>query len=189
MLIRAQLFPIAADTNQALYNNNVNIFCIYLMDVNVINAFLVAAYDVLKKELDLAAEKGPISLTEGFVNIPDFTIRIDVTGETQGTIWYCMDNETACSIASRMMDSTITTLDDMAESALGELGNMISGAAAMQLEKVSIPCTPTSPVIMKGKRPCLLEGTSALSIPLTTPLGSMDIKVSIHRAAGAGMLA
>ncbi|MDH4100152.1 MAG: chemotaxis protein CheX [Nitrospirota bacterium] len=151
------------------------------MDVKVINSFLVAAYDVLGKELGISAEKGRIGSHQDFFNVSDFTIRIAIKGENEGFIWYTMTEKTALAIASKMMDSPVTVMDAMAESALAELGNMISGLAATQLGNASIACTLESPIVMKGKRACMLGDATALAIPLTTPLGHLDIKVCLAR--------
>ena len=152
------------------------------MDVNIINAFLVAAYEVLGKELGISAEKGRIGTHKDFFNISDFTIRLTIKGKNEGIVWYTMTERTALAFAGKMMDTTLTTMDAMAESAIAELGSMISGLAAMQLDKASIACTLESPVIMKGKRACMLGDATALAIPLSTPLGHLDIKVYLKKS-------
>lgn len=155
------------------------------MDVNVINSFLVAAYDILDKELGASAEKGTISLHEGSFDTSEFTIRIGVKGQHEGFIWYTMTEETALAMAGKMMETTLTAMDDMAESALGELANMMSGLASMLLEKAAIGCTLESPIIIKGKMSCFLSDAPALDIPLSvsTPFGHLDIKVYLKKSA------
>ena len=58
-----------------------------------------------------------------------------VTGEVQGQVIFGMSLVTADKVASTMLGQTIKTFDALAASAIGELGNMISGNAMQHLSK------------------------------------------------------
>ena len=46
----------------------------------------------------------------------------------------------AIGIFSAMMGEPVTELDDLGRSAIGELGNMITGQAAIMLEEAGYTC-------------------------------------------------
>lgn len=58
-------------------------------------------------------------------------IEIEIIGALTGKVFYSMSEDTACSIASKMMmGMPVNEIDDMSQSALCELSNMISGNVA-----------------------------------------------------------
>ncbi len=90
-----------------------------------------------------------------------------VTGHVQGQVIYGMSLTTADKIASTMLGQKIKTFDQLAASAMGELGNMISGNAMQGLSEAGWICDITPPTIMRGKDVKI----STLSIPaLVIPL-------------------
>ena len=101
------------------------------MNVNYINPFLEAAIAIVKDACQVELKIGKpyakmVELTEGTV-----VILIGVTGEMRGQVVLSIDEKKACEIASRMMmGMPVPELDDMAISAISELGNMIMGNAA-----------------------------------------------------------
>ena len=96
-----------------------------------INPFLMAAKKVLQDMcfVDVAIQK-PI-LKEAKFDHDNWVIIIGVTGEMRGQVLIGMTEETACAIASKMCMMEVKTIDDFASSAIGELGNMIMGNAAI----------------------------------------------------------
>ena len=96
-----------------------------------INPFLMAAKKVLQDMcfVDVAIQK-PI-LKEAKFDHDYWVIIIGVTGEMRGQVLIGMTEETACAIASKMCMMEVKTIDDFASSAIGELGNMIMGNAAI----------------------------------------------------------
>ena len=73
-----------------------------------------------------------------------------VTGQVQGQVIYGMSLTTADKIASTMLGQPIKTFDALAASAIGELGNMISGNAMQHLSEAGWICDITPPTIMRG---------------------------------------
>ena len=121
------------------------------MNVNYINPFLEAAIAIVKDACQVELKIGKpyakmVELTEGTV-----VILIGVTGEMRGQVVLSIDEKKACEIASRMMmGMPVSELDDMAISAISELGNMIMGNAATVFSVRNIGIDITPPTVGRG---------------------------------------
>jgi chemotaxis protein CheX len=74
--------------------------------------------------------------------------------------------EVACDIASKMIMMPITELDELATSAISELGNMILGNAATIFSNKGIKIDITPPTIVKGTMSFSHTYTKSICIPI-----------------------
>ncbi|MGY4686119.1 chemotaxis protein CheX [Petrotoga sp. DB-2] len=83
----------------------------------------------------------------------DVVTNIGFTGELEGNILYSFTENVAKDIVNNMMDGMmkIEEINDMAISAIGELGNMVSGSIATNLEKYGYNIVVTPPSVFTGK--------------------------------------
>jgi len=83
----------------------------------------------------------------------DVVTNIGFTGELEGNILYSFTENVAKDIVNNMMDGMmkIEEINDMAISAIGELGNMVSGSIATNLEKYDYNIIVTPPSVFTGK--------------------------------------
>ncbi|ABX32521.1 CheC domain protein [Petrotoga mobilis SJ95] len=83
----------------------------------------------------------------------DVVTNIGFTGELEGNILYSFTENVAKDIVNNMMDGImkIDEIDDMAISAIGELGNMVSGSIGTNLEKYGYNIIVTPPSVFTGK--------------------------------------
>ena len=138
------------------------------MNVNYINPFLEAAIAIVKDACQVELKIGKpyakmVELTEGTV-----VILIGVTGEMRGQVVLSIDEKKACEIASRMMmGMPVSELDDMAISAISELGNMIMGNAATILSTKGIGIDITPPTVCRGAMKISQSYARNVCIPMT----------------------
>lgn len=105
---------------------------------------------------------------------------IGVTGAVQGLVVYGMDLAVAKRIVSVMVGSDIPIADQVAESALGELGNMITGLASGILEENGYPCRISPPAIVRGSSVRLTQGTiPVVAVTMATGIGSVHILLAL----------
>lgn len=145
-----------------------------------INPFITAATKILKDVCQIDVVMG-----KPYVKPTNFTedstiIMIGVTGEMKGQVLIDLGNEVACDIASRMTMMTITELDELATSAICELGNMILGHAATIFSNKGVGIDITPPTMCKGN----MKISTAYSANICVPLGydndkKIDVNVSI----------
>lgn len=150
------------------------------MKAEYVNPFVIAASEILVKEIKADIQKGNLYLRDKTFSQKGITIDIGMTGRLQGHVLYSMDMETARQIASQMIGDPVEEFDDMAMSAIGELGNMISGLAAILLEKASVNCNITPPTILKGNDTTIHTAVPAIDIPFKTQFGDIDISVALE---------
>jgi len=83
----------------------------------------------------------------------DVVTNIGFTGALEGNILYSFTENVAKDIVNNMMDGMmkIEDINDMAISAIGELGNMVSGSIATNLEKYGYNIIVTPPSVFTGK--------------------------------------
>jgi len=102
-----------------------------------------------------------------------------VTGAIQGQAVYGMSLVTATRIAAAMSGTLEMTFNEMAASAIAELGNMISGHATTLLAEGGHDCDITPPTIIKGRDIELCMSTPALVVPLYSDCGKIEINVAL----------
>lgn len=136
------------------------------MDAKIVNSLINAVKStfttvlqtepqVLKPELAKSIDpKYPIVTVIGF------------NGHIDGNLIYSFNSETALKVVSTMMGMPYETLDELALSALGELGNMTSGAIAMELEKNGYNVDITPPTVITGKEIKVTAEGIILKLPL-----------------------
>jgi chemotaxis protein CheX len=109
------------------------------------------------------------------------TAILRVSGQLQGNVLYGFGGGTAVAVASAMIGETITELDDMSMSALGELANMITGNAATQLSAKGYECDISPPLIIEpsGSRISTLSGMQILT-SFKSEYGELYIRICLN---------
>jgi chemotaxis protein CheX len=154
-----------------------------MLKASFVNPFIKAALDVLEAECNLKGERGQLRMENSKATSAEVTVIIGVTGDVQGIVLYGMSERTAKALASTMLDVQVPLFDRMAESAIGELGNMITGRAASGLEAVGYVCQLTPPTLVYGRGVVISTiDIQHLVIPIETQPGYIEINVAIRGA-------
>lgn len=155
-----------------------------MMKIDMVNPFVLAAREVLHAELDCDIERGKIQLLKSAVTHDDVTAMVAVTGQVRGLVLYTMSDETARAMAGRMIGQECDTLDELAQSAIAELANMITGRAGVFLEEADVHAEISPPALILGNG----NGISTvdlqrLVVPLSTVAGDIAIQLALESAA------
>lgn len=137
------------------------------LNVEYINPFLVSATTILKQACQVDAKVGKPFLKD--MNFPDDTVvvMVGVTGEMRGQVILEFSDPTARTIAGKMMMmGQLPALDDIAKSALSELGNMIMGNTATLFSEKGIGIDITPPTLATGNVSFSTGFAKNLCIPL-----------------------
>lgn len=137
------------------------------VDIKYINPFLKATITVFEM-LGLSGGKpGKLALSDLSFPEDTFLIQVGVTGGMRGQVFIGMNTEKAKTIASvMMMGMPVAELDDMACSALGELGNMIMGNTSTIFSTMNIIFDITPPLLLHGRALKLSSDIPAIAIPV-----------------------
>jgi len=142
------------------------------VDARIVNALIAAVVNTLKTLLNITPAVGKPGLLKEIKPKYDMVTVIGFSGGVDGNLIYSFSPTTALKIVSKMMGLQYDTLDELAMSAIGELGNMIAGALAMNLEKVGCRIVISPPTVVTGKN--LKLTVEGLAINLITSIFDTD---------------
>ena len=89
-----------------------------------------------------------------------------------------MEHPAALEIISKMMMQPVNTIDEIGQSAISELGNMIAGNAATVFASNNIRIDITPPGYYDGSS-YQGQGNQMLSIPFCSDAGSISVDIFI----------
>jgi chemotaxis protein CheX len=136
-------------------------------DVNVINPFLASAKQTTAMVAQIDLSIGKPYIRELKFDNEFVRIILGVTGAMTGQVIISLPEVKARDIASRMMmGMPVETLDDMAISAISELGNMIMGTAATKLYESGVVIDITPPVVERGTVYMNMKSFQNVCVPL-----------------------
>lgn len=149
------------------------------MKVEFVDPFVRAGFSVLESLVQDRPERGALSMRATTFTTQQVTILVGVNGSVGGTVLYGMSLVTSQKIAAAMMGMPITDMDDMAWSAIAELGNIISGNAIQYLYQAGYKCDITPPSVLRGINIEVSTAVPALVVPMTSKFGRIEINVAL----------
>lgn len=151
------------------------------MKAEVINPFLESARTVIEQVIQVTPSTGSLGVKNMEIIEDHIWIQIGMTGQLTGNIVFGIQEHVALRMVSVMMGGYILTeMDEMGQSAISELGNMISGNASTILSNQGVTVDITPPKVMKSEHIESFLPQKALSIPLLMDgIGELDIQVMI----------
>jgi chemotaxis protein CheX len=154
------------------------------MNVKFLNPFVSSAHDILRIELHESVQRGDLRLENGPYLTDGATVIISLIGAVDGTVFYSMTQDSAIRFASALMGEKFDTLNELVQSGIAELGNVITGQASMRLAEAGYESNISTPslIIGKGASISTLE-YPRLVVPLTTSIGSLTIHLSLRENA------
>lgn len=152
------------------------------MKVEYITPFVAGSINVVQMLIGITGERGKLSARPQMFTAQQLNIVCGITGDITGQVIFGMSMKTANLVASKMIGQTITAFDQLAASAIAELGNMISGNSATLLAQQGFNCDITPPTIIKGTNVRITTiDSAALVIPVSmAALGELEINVSLR---------
>ncbi len=151
------------------------------MNIEFLNPFIAAANEVLQREVHAEASKGEIHLQRSAYTTTEVTTMLSIVGEVQGMVLFGMPISMALALVSEMMGQPFAEFDDLAQSGIGELGNVITGRASTMLSANGYTANLSPPTLIIGKG--VMVSTldfQRLVIPLKTQYGTMEIHIALR---------
>lgn len=137
------------------------------VNADYINPFLLASTKVLKDMVMLDARLGKPYLNNNLTFSADsLLIMLGVTGEMRGQVILCFHNAVALDIASKMCMMPITEMNELAQSAICELCNMILGNAATIFSTKGIIIDITPPTVCQGNVSFSTDYAANITVPV-----------------------
>ena len=151
------------------------------MNAEYINPFLESASVVLEQVANIKPITGKLGIKD-VKYVEDYIwIQIGMTGQMTGDVVFGLHQEVALRLVSAMMGGFILTeLGEIGESAISELGNMISRNASTILFNQGVKVDITPPKVVQFAAAAGFHAKKALTIPLIMDgIGELDIQVII----------
>ena len=150
------------------------------VSANLLNPYLKATLSVLQIMLGETPTKSAPFAERLRKTSDQLNICIGVTGDATGHVILGMSLQTATRIARQMIGSHQKTFDRFAESAIGELGNMICGNALSDISAAGYSCDITPPTILRGLNiDITFPSMPAIVVPCELSLGTVNLTLAL----------
>jgi chemotaxis protein CheX len=154
------------------------------MKVQIVNRYVQAALDVISKEIGAEAKRGGLLLEGNPYTTEDVTAVIGISGSLTGSIYLSMAEPTALRIIGAIIGQETTELDELGQSGIAEMANVIAGTAGIGLSEEGIETLINPPLVLvgRGARLSTVE-IQRLVVPLSTAHGDIKLHVALREAA------
>ena len=149
------------------------------MKVEYINPFLSSAISVFNTMLGTSLTRGEPFLKDGTQPNHEISGLIGLSGKAKGMVVLSMSREVALNAAGTMLGTQLKEINADVADAVGELTNMIAGAAKAQLDHLEM--SVSLPTVITGKAHCIdfPKHTKPICIPFDCKWGSVAVEVGI----------
>lgn len=153
------------------------------MKAEYINAFIKASTEVLNNFVSEKFSVGKPFIRNNPFPTKEIIIMLGITGDIKGQAVFSLSEDMAKAVASgMMMGMPVNEIDEMAKSALSELGNMIMGNSATLLFNVGVKIDITPPSLVKGLSIEISSGgMETLCVPLVSTMGDIEFDIGIKK--------
>jgi chemotaxis protein CheX len=157
------------------------------MKAEFLNPFVYAGLKVLASEAGLkSVVSDKPQMRKAIVTLHAVNVVIGVVGSVQGIVVYGMELAMAKGIIRAMTGTDFPITDPMAESALGELANLITGYASGTLEQAGWPSRISPPRIVRGTGVRFAATViNMLTVPIITEIGQIKIYLALREVDSA----
>ncbi len=156
------------------------------MDVNYINPFIESVVHVFKTALGCDIERKSLYLKDSAVPSHEVSAVIGLSGKASGVVVLSVSRQIAFQVVKAMLDMEVHEINNDVVDAIGELTNMVAGAAKAQLAQYEMSLG--LPSVVAGRNHCVSFPSNVKPICLVfdSPWGPMTLEVGLDlSAAGA----
>ncbi len=154
------------------------------MKVEFVNPFVTAAREVLQQEIACDVERGDLHLHKSAYTSHDVTAIIAVTGAIQGMVLYSLKEESARRFVGMILGQTFVEFDELAQSGIAELANVITGKASVLLSEAGFPAQISPPALIVGNGTMISTlDLNRVVVPLKTEHGEIEVHIALREVA------
>ncbi|MBN1537698.1 MAG: chemotaxis protein CheX [Anaerolineales bacterium] len=154
------------------------------MNVKFLNPFVEAACEVIKVETSITMERGELTLDKEPYVTDDIMVIISLVGRVVGNVIFGMSKETALALASKIMGEPFSDFNNLAQSGIAELGNVITGKASVKLTEAGYESVISPPTMLQGKGATISTlDIARLVVPFTSEVGTVAIHLALREGS------
>lgn len=148
------------------------------MDVKYINPFMDAFASIMPQLGFSGTRIGNLSAKAKEVKRTGVLVILGIVGDVKGNVVYAMDVDVAKNIASvMMMGMPVEEFDEMAQSAISELTNMITATASTFFADAGIHVDISTPTLLLGENMSVKMNSDQI---LCVTLYADDIPIEVN---------
>jgi chemotaxis protein CheX len=152
------------------------------MRADYINPFIEALSRTFSTMLDCPATRGGLRLKDRQESEHDISGVIGLSGQAAGTVVLNFSEGVALRAAGHMLMAEYESIDQDVQDAIGELTNMVAGAAKAQLEEYQLSISLPNVISGAGRAINFPSDVPALVVPFDTPWGPISMEVGLTDA-------
>ena len=150
------------------------------MNVKYINPFVAATVNVFSTMLSCPLSRGEVRLTRQDQPEHDVSGLISLIGDASGLVMISIDKQVAFHAAKVMLCEEVQSINADVVDMVGELANMIAGAAKAELKEFEMSLS--LPTVIVGTNHVIGFPSKArpICIPFESPWGPICLEVSLE---------
>ena len=147
------------------------------------NPFISATVEVFRTMLGCELTRGPLGLKCN--NSPSFEVSgmIGISGGMHGMVVVSLSRETAIGATERLLGERPDSLNGDVTDAVGELANMIAGAAKTKFGNGSLSIGLPTVVCGKNHIVTFPSQSTPMSLPFDSALGTICVEIGLAETA------
>ncbi|ACA44470.1 chemotaxis protein CheX [Clostridium botulinum] len=152
------------------------------MDAKYINPFIDSFYNVLPQIGFSNVTREDVTIKNNVESL-GILINLGIVGDIKGNIVYNIQGENGKKIASKMMMGLpVEELNEMAQSALSELSNMLTANASINFSNIGVNVNISTPTLMYGQDIKIkLNTDKILNIKIVADDIPIDVNVAFEK--------
>ena len=148
------------------------------MNSDVISAFTSAVLSVLLQEVGPPVEIRSPKVQAGPIQLREVSVVVALAKSVEGAIVLGLSTDTALKYLSHVLGESVTEMNDLARSGIGELGNMLAGAAAAHFTTIGYETIIFPPTVLAGGGRVSMMGFPRLVFPVDLPFGTGELQLA-----------
>jgi chemotaxis protein CheX len=153
------------------------------MRIHLINSYVAAAVQVIALETHETIERGELQLQHDPYTSEDVTSMIGISGALAGSFFLSMSEATALELVSLMLGHRVQLFDELAQSGIAELANVVAGLAGVELAELGHPTNIAPPLLLVGSGARLSSvEIQRLVVELRTSVGRVNVHVALRES-------
>jgi len=153
-----------------------------IMDAKYINPFIDSFYNILPQIGFSNVTREDVTVKNSVESL-GILINLGIVGDIKGNIVYNIEGENGKKIASKMMMGLpVEELNEMAQSALSELSNMLTANASINFSNIGVNVNISTPTLMYGQDIKIkLNTDKILNIKIVADDIPIDVSVAFEK--------
>lgn len=149
------------------------------MKVEFLNPFVLATCDVFKTMLGCTLTRGPLSVRNEHTPAYEVSGLIGLSGDYRGMVVVSVGRDTAYSVAEAMLGARPNQVNADVMDAIGEVTNMIAGAAKSQLAEFRLTIGLPTVICGRGHSIAFPSEAQPFVIPFDCDMGPVSVQVGL----------